>query len=102
MGVHGLAGLNHLAHWRRGCRKASGERVKVVQEVQEAHRRGPTDPPQQPGPAHLSGTHRSFPAAVRAGLHHARALDARVWPRDRLGRLWGSQGRAWRRWEEGL
>lgn len=38
--------------------------MKVAQEVQEAHRRGTTDPSQQPGPAYPSGTRHPFPTAL--------------------------------------
>lgn len=41
-----------------------GEQVKVAGEVQEAHRRGTTDPPQQLGPADPSGTRHPFPTAL--------------------------------------
>lgn len=41
-----------------------GEQVKAAWEVQEAHRRGTTDPSQQPGPADPSGTRHPFPTAL--------------------------------------
>lgn len=94
-----------------------GEQVKVAQEVQEAHRRGTTDPSQQPGPAYPSGTRHSFPTALSELVCTMREprgprCNPEIPPGEAGGEgdrpglgvvpLLGGGGRTWRRGKEGL
>lgn len=65
-----------------------GGKVRVAQKVQEAHSRGATGPPQQPGWAHPSGTRCLFLAALWEPSR------PRGKPEMPPGEAWGSQTRA--------
>lgn len=69
--------------------------MKVTQEVREAHRRRATDRPQQPGPAHPSGTHSPFPAALSELV---RTMQEPHRPRCNPDTSWGGCGGASHCW----
>lgn len=92
------------------------EQVKVAQKVQEAHRRGTTDPSQQPGPAYPSGTRHPSPTALLELVCTLREpRRPRCNPETPPGKAGGGEGRpglgvplrgvgekVWRRGKEGL
>lgn len=79
---------------RVGAMGQCGEKVKVTQKVQEAHRGGTTNPPQQPGPAQPSGTHHPIPTALSEMVcTMGEPSSPRCNPQTPPGKLWGSQAR---------